>query len=325
MKVSVVLYNNNNQIQLIKFLKSFFGSKTDYKNVELIIADVSHDTSIDFVYNEFHQEIKKGKLILFSMSKKSPTIVRKEALKFITGDYVIFLHSVDKISPNFIEKFVIASSIINSDIIEFNVDFAGPLNLVYKFEENLIEKNKLLNIKEKPSIFSFASPFLYTKAFSKKFLEQNIDIFTKNFNFDEYINYLLLYLAKTYYFADISGITITPELVDEQLDNLLNQWSFIVNYFKQYSNWKITKNHIEYSMAKYISQTFPLLVDKLTLDLITRQRWNEIAYKRFSKEFPEFMNNSLIKNNSKIINSRYLKHKQKKFTFTSIKKKLIKK
>lgn len=78
-------------------------------------------------------------------------------------------------------------------------------------------------------------------------------------------------------------------------------------------------------MAKYIAQTFPLIVDKLTLDLITRQRWNEIAYKRFVKEFPEFMTNALIKNNSKIINSRYLKHKQKKYTFERLKAKLIKK
>lgn len=90
MKVSVVLYNNNNQIQLIKFLKSFFGTKNDYKNVELIIADVSHDTSIDFIYKEFHQEIKKEKLILFSISKNLQLLQEKKHLSLLQETMLSF-------------------------------------------------------------------------------------------------------------------------------------------------------------------------------------------------------------------------------------------
>jgi hypothetical protein len=184
--------------------------------------DQSNDGTVDILYTQFRDEIKKEILKVYSFFKASSSKLKKEAIKVATGDYILFIYSYDKIAKNFIYQISNISEAINADILEFNVKHIGKVD-VQNNQLNDLEPNKMHNVQSNLAILGQASPFIYTKLFKRRFLEDNIDLFKLDSYYDSYYSYILLSLAKTFYFVNIKGLVIKIKAAKNDHETLIKQ------------------------------------------------------------------------------------------------------
>lgn len=125
-KVSVIILNWNTKHFLERFLPTVI--KTDYKNLEIIVADNgSTDGSADFVRENF----KEVKLITFDKNYGFCSGYNK-AIEFAKGDYIVLLNSDIEVTPNWINPII--------NFMEENRDvFACQPKLLSYFERNKFE------------------------------------------------------------------------------------------------------------------------------------------------------------------------------------------
>lgn len=100
--VSIIIVNYNGYYLLQNCLKSVLNNQ--YKNIEIIIADNgSTDQSISKIKSEFHQHLKKIKIVDLKKNL-GPSLARNLAFKQSSGEIIAFLDNDTVVDKNWIIK-----------------------------------------------------------------------------------------------------------------------------------------------------------------------------------------------------------------------------
>ena len=296
-KLSIVIYLHSKENHIPSLLRTIFHQKN--LNIEVIVVDVSKSKNIDFLYEEFFDLIQAQKLKLVLSTHASPLVARRIAFSYVEGDYVLFLYDTDKVKSHFLERVISILTVIKIDILEFNVKHVGHFATEIVFESEL-EKNKVYEVQQRPSLFAFISPFIYTKIFSVNFLKLNDHLISNDENGDSYILYLLFSLAATYYYIDEECLTIRQSLNIKDLEFWFSQWNFIIRYFQQYTSWEVIRQYIEYAYIKNMFTYFLKAIYFIETEPNIQKQWEDKVIETIIKEFPTFKINVMLKKNQAI-------------------------
>ncbi len=309
-KLSIVIFSKNKLASAVSLVKSLL--KNGNLNIEVLVIDTSSDNTIDFLYKQFFDKVSDGSLKLFSYKKIRPSQARLDGLDALTGENVWYIYAPDKIKLSFLETAIDVLDAIKPDIMEFNVEHAKSSVLTFRPEKIDILK-KIINVQKTPDILASTSPFLYSKIFKTSFLRKNRGILEYDSYFDSLYNYILVSMAKTYYYIDFVGIVVKPQIIHSNIFNLLTtQWNLIINYFMEYTNWNITKRYVEYMFVSYIYKILLPIINKMNIDSIDKYNKHKFLISKVSKAFPNYKVNKYIINDvklSKLTNTKDLEVK----------------
>lgn len=304
--LSIVIYSKNRLTSTISLVKSLLKNKK--LNIEIIIVDQSTDNTIDFLYKQFFNEVCSEKIKILSYKKARPSKVRLAALEEVNAENIWFVFSPDKIKLRFLDTVVDVLLAIKPDITEFNVEYFKTGISKFKPQETNESKNKIHNIQKNPNLLATSSPFIYSKIFKTSFLKKNKEILTFDSYFDSLYNYILLSMAKTYYYIDIVGIIVKQQIIHHNSFNLLlTQWNLIINYFKEYTNWNITKKYIEYNFASYVQKTLLPLISDMDISSVDKFNKQKLVVSKLIKTFPNYKLNKHVMEDLEIMRSPLLK------------------
>lgn len=124
----VPVYNTEKYIE--KCLNSILNQS--YKNYEIIVInDGSTDNSVQIL--DKYKSNKKLKII--NQKNKGLSEARNEGLKYISGDYILFVDSDDYIEPKLLET--LNSNITDEDLIRFQTQTVNDnYEIIEKYPEN---------------------------------------------------------------------------------------------------------------------------------------------------------------------------------------------
>lgn len=303
-KISIAISCRNKQIQIQQLLSSIFKEKK--VDLEVLLLDYSTDRTIDVVFNKFKDKINSEELKVFSFYKIKPSVMREKAIREATGDYILFIHAQDNFCNKFLDKISNIAEAVDVEIIEFKAKYIGKTRIQSDISYKL-EPNQQYNVQNNPFVLGLTSPFFYTKLFKRDFLLNNLEIFKLESYFDTYYLYILVSLAKSYYFIKTYGPNIKIQTSYSEIKTLVNQWEFILNYFKNYTNWNITKKHLEYAYSSYLVKTMIPYLNSLLIDSSEKIQKEKMLLSQLIKRFPDFKNNPLVREDPKIQKSNFVR------------------
>lgn len=169
-KVSVIIpaYNNEN------FLSACINSVLNqtYQNYEIIIINDGSEDDTLYVAKQFAKKYNCIKVI--DNENNGQGFSRNYALKFATGDYILFLDSDDFLEPVTLEVSVNRIEADKSDLVVFDWKYYKTKNkdFLYVSKEEFFSK-KILIEEECLDLLSIKHYFSVNKLYSKKFLYEN--------------------------------------------------------------------------------------------------------------------------------------------------------
>ena len=187
-KFSIVCPVYNSQDFLGECIESVFNQK--YQNWELILVnDGSTDGSAQ-ICEEYAKREKRINLI--NQNNSGQFLARFVGIKAISGDYVLFLDSDDKLSENALETLFLTLSNNRTDIVWFSYSFekAQIVNPFYLTNDDNIKNGDSLN-----ELFAKRIGFfLWDKCFSRELfynMQTKMDFKFNNFSEDTLMVYLI--------------------------------------------------------------------------------------------------------------------------------------
>ncbi len=138
-KISIIIPVYNVEKYLNRCIESIVNQT--YKNIEIILINDGSTDNSQKILNEYK---KYKNIFVYKKNNGGLSSARNYGLKYVTGDYIMFVDSDDWIDINCIENLVsYLCTNKNIDIIEFgyrNVNDAGIINQ-HKFDNKQIDDN----------------------------------------------------------------------------------------------------------------------------------------------------------------------------------------
>lgn len=166
MKFSIIVPVYNVEDYIIKCLESIYNQT--YKNFEVIIVD---DGSMDNSTLLIKKYIKdKNNFIYYRKENGGLSDARNYGLKFITGNYLIFIDSDDYINKELLYNLNEEIKKNNPDIIKFGLNFIKNDNIIEMKKENFynLEVNEAIDKLLRDELFEPAWFYCYKFSFWQK-------------------------------------------------------------------------------------------------------------------------------------------------------------
>lgn len=166
-----------------EYIKECFDSiiNQTFSDFEVIcINDGSTDGSLS-ILEEYAASDNRFKII--SQQNQGQGIARNKALEIARGEYIVFVDPDDWIETNTLEELYKFFQQTNAEVIEFNYrkynDYSGEFQnkshrafMMSKFKYDLLAKSYYTLREVKKGCFSSLTAAVWTRAYSKKFLDR---------------------------------------------------------------------------------------------------------------------------------------------------------
>ncbi len=163
MKFSIIIPVYNVEDYIEKCLESI-NNQTYQKFEAIIIDDGSPDNSSEKI-KKFIKNKKNFKY--YKKENGGLSDARNYGLKYVTGDYIIFLDSDDYISPNLLEELEKEINDNNPDIIKYNLNIIenDSTRIMEKKQFSKLHPNDAIEILLEDELFEPAWLYCYKKEF----------------------------------------------------------------------------------------------------------------------------------------------------------------
>lgn len=308
-KFSIICPIYNSQAFIKDCIESVIEQK--YSNWELVlINDGSTDDSGDIckTYSK-----KDKRIVLIDQKNTGQFIARLNAIKKISGDYVLFLDSDDSLETNALETLYSLLSKDKIDIVWFSYNYSTPqiVNQYY-----LAERDEIISNKPLEELFGKRIGFfLWDKCFSRELFEGlnvKVDFKFSNFAEDTFMVYLLSRNAKTiqiinkklyhYRYNDNSKVHQIS-----RIDQIGRDYIYSYIYSNIFQHVNVEKNIFNVYLEKYIDLVFKVI-------MLSRGRnyYKDIkyVYKTYNNKYQIYF-------------GEYIKSKKKRLVFSFYKKRMF--
>ena len=166
MKFSIIIPVYNVEKYINKCLNSILNQT--YKNYEVIIInDGTKDNSVEII-NKYVKKYNNFKL--YNKENGGLSDARNYGLKYVSGDYLLFVDSDDYIDNNLLKELNNILSEKEYDLIKFKINLVDETGLLIR-KENGLPNSKLIDVEK---LFSqeFCEP-AWTYCYNFKFWEEN--------------------------------------------------------------------------------------------------------------------------------------------------------
>lgn len=239
-KFSIIIPVYNAEKYISDCIKSILNQT--YKNFEIIIIDDgSQDNSLDLCYN--FAKIDK-RINIHHKNNGGVSSARNHGLKFISGDYLLFVDADDMISPECLFNFYLCIIETNTDICfhEFTFIKDTDTNKLKNVNNNASLKNECKRIKLNDFYYYFNNKWiLFSATWSKCYKVSIIKEFNITFStaiclYEDYL-FLLEYLAHTKKIYITLSVGYQYRIVKNSLSRGKNtQSEKYINYILQNKN-----------------------------------------------------------------------------------------
>lgn len=155
-----------------------------YKNLEIIIInDGSTDKSLE-IMNSYKEKDKRIKII--SKKNEGVSCARNEGIKYINGEFVIFIDSDDYLEKNMLEKLYFYANNFEADMVICNYNMVKDNNIVRRKNEfnynGILDKEEFFKKIFMPQYFS---GYLWNKLIRSDIIIKNSILFEKDIHMME--------------------------------------------------------------------------------------------------------------------------------------------
>lgn len=312
-KVSVIVPAYNAEKYISQCIMSIM--KQTYKNMEIIIID---DGSNDSTQNKIEELSKADSRIkLFTQVNSGPSVARNRGIEEVSGEYIVFVDSDDKIQELYVEKLVNkimdnCYDLVCCGYIEESKYGITQLNHFFYGEEEL-NKDEFIN-----NIFNGVGGVLWAKIFKRSILEKHNIRMNPNIFMCEDLLFILEYCQYSEKFGVIKDyLYIYNRLNEKSISSNID-----ISYFDNYNN-------VIYGIEELLAKLD--INDNIINDIVlekVQSLVNSILVSEASKYLESKNKNKFIKNTSLVLNNTLIKEHIDEFrslnVFSSIVNKAIK-
>lgn len=288
-KISIIVPIYNVQDYLRKCIDSLIDQT--YKNIEIILVNDGTKDDSQAIVDEY---VIKYPEIIKSYIKENGGLsdARNFGIKKASGEYITFVDSDDYVDKSLIEKLYNKIKEDKSDIV------ASGCFFVYEDKTKILSLSVSDNDDIKKAMIDLF-PSAWGKLYRKEIFEKNL--FKKGIWFEDVEFLMRVYptIKKIsivneplyYYIQRENSITYT---YNEKLNDLVENWNGIINYYKENNFFEEYQQELEYS---YIRYTFATYIKRLakTKDYNKFIVGRDFAINNAKKIFPNYKNNKYIK------------------------------
>ena len=306
-KVSVIVpfYNVENYIE--KCLETLVNQTL--KDIEIILVnDGSKDRSIDIV-NKFLKQYPE-KIVYLEKENGGLSDARNFGIPHAKGEYIAFLDSDDYVEKDMYENMYELAKKEDSDMVECDFYWEYPDKLkkdegtIYHGKKEMIEKVRVV---------------AWNKLIKKEILEKSDVKFPKGLRYEdvEFTYKLVPYIEKVSFLKKPCVHYVQREGSISNKQNERNKEIFdvldnVINYYKENEIYDTYKDELEYVYVRYAFCSSLLRIVKIK-DEDIQQKLLDLTWDNVNNKFPNWKNNSILKNN-KSLKNLYLRTINK-FTF----------
>lgn len=301
-KVSIIVPVFNNEMYLKRCLESICTQT--YDNLEIILVnDGSTDSSLN-ICKYFKQNDKR--IIIIDKNNEGQGKARNEALKIMTGDYVLFCDSDDCINIHMVEELLRVSMETNADIVqcgyiekEFNehIDYNQILHIT---DCDFIEERKFG--EERALCYYTEDVIPVNKLISSDLIKGYFfpeDIYYEDkhlmFRLRHLANKIVYVRTKFYYYVQSANSTMRNELDEKRIKS-----SFIVSkYLLSYCLCNNLKENYQSELGGYLRKLLSIYF--YTLKKSQYANFNYEAELELKKYLSQLKHNKYVPSNYKLL------------------------
>jgi glycosyltransferase involved in cell wall biosynthesis len=310
-KISIVIPVYNAERYLRACLESVV--RQTISNIEIIAIDDGSSDRCPMLLGEY-RDIYPDRVKVFTTENHGANRARNEALKHVTGEFVLFVDSDDFIEPDMCEKLHAKANRDNDDIVfcaAYNVYEDPNTGQVTKEPASTLLGNQDFSLLDKKCEFIHISPFPWAKLFRRWILNdlEFPELTSFRGNNGQFSDLVLVFQAccKAHKIGVIEEPlynyrrTTVGELSWRTLD-VVQAFRLLVEYMKTNGYWDAFHDELEYVCTLHFIHRYPRLF-KLRGGLAIKLEFIDETYSFLNREFPNWRRNKYLHRSSSALKS----------------------